>query len=70
MWFPNRSYTNVGNFRFRKKRNSIIRVAKTKALISFVVTAMLISRFVFAYAECCFSRDAAQLCTFTCMNKQ
>ena len=72
MWFPNGSYTNVavqaGNFRFRKKRNSTIRVAKTKALISFAVTAKLISRFVFPYAECCFRRDAAKLCTF--MNKQ
>ena len=29
-------------------------VAKTKALISFAVTAKLISAFVFAYADCCF----------------
>ena len=36
-------------------------VAKTKALISFAVTAKLICVFVFAYAKCWFSRDAAHL---------
>ena len=36
-----------------------IRVAKTKALISFVVTAKLICVFVFAYANIRFSHDAA-----------
>ena len=39
------------------KRGSTIRVAKTKALISFEVTAKLIYAFVFAYAmyaEFCF----------------
>ena len=41
----------AGNFGFRKKRNCNIRVAKTKALISFTVTAKLISGFVFAYAN-------------------
>ena len=30
-----------------------MRVAKTKALISFTVTAKLICAFVFAYADCC-----------------
>ena len=30
-------------------------VAKTKALISFAVTAKLICAFVFAYAKCVFS---------------
>ena len=34
-------------------------VAKTKALISFVVTAKLICIFVFAYAKRWFSHDAA-----------
>ena len=33
------------NFRFRKKRNCTIRIAKTKALISFAVTAKLICVF-------------------------
>ena len=36
-------------------------VAKTKALISFAVTAELICVFVFAYAKCWFSHDVAQL---------
>ena len=38
--------------------NSTIRVAKTKALISF--TAKLICAFVFAYADCWFSHAEAQ----------
>ena len=37
-------------------------VAKTKALISFAVTAKMICIFVFAYAKCWFSHDAAHLC--------
>ena len=50
IWVPTRSDTNravqsqkieAGNFGFRK-RNCTIRVAKTKALISFAVTAKLI----------------------------
>ena len=36
-------------------------MAKTKALISFAVTAKLICVFVFAYAKCRFSHDAAQI---------
>ena len=36
-------------------------VAKTKALISFAGTAKLIWAFVFAYAKCWFSHDAAHL---------
>ena len=35
-------------------------VAKTKALISFAITAKLICVFVFAYADCWFSREAVQ----------
>ena len=38
-----------------------IRIAKTKALISFAVTAKLIGVFVFAYAKSRFSHDAAHL---------
>ena len=37
---------------------------KTKALISFAVTAKLICAFVFAYADCWFSHGAAQLCSY------
>ena len=36
-------------------------VAKTKALISFTVTAKLICVFVFAYAKSRFSHNAAQI---------
>ena len=39
-------------------------VAKTKALISFAVTAKLICAFVFAYADCWFSHGAAHLFIF------
>ena len=46
---------------FKKKRNYTICVAKTKALISFVVTAKLICVFVLAYAGCRFSHEAAHL---------
>ena len=38
-----------------------IRVAKTKALISFTVTVKLICAFVFTYADCWFSHAAAQM---------
>ena len=38
-----------------------MRVAKTKALISFAVTAKLICLFVFTYAKSRFSHDAAQI---------
>ena len=38
-----------------------IRVVKTKALISFAVTAKLICVFVFAYAKSRFSHDAAHM---------
>ena len=39
----------------------IIRIAKTKALISFAVTAKEICVFVFAYAKSRFSHDAAHV---------
>ena len=38
-----------------------MQVAKTKALISFAVTAKLICVFVFAYADCWFSHGAAHI---------
>ena len=49
------------NFGFSKKRDCTIRVAKTKALISFAVTAKLICVFVVAYAKNRFSHDEAHL---------
>ena len=46
--YSHRKWLEAGNFGFRKLRNCTIRVAKTKALISFAVTAKLICAFVFA----------------------
>ena len=43
-----------------------IRVAKTKALTSFTVIAKLICVFVFAYADCWFSHEAAHLFQARC----
>ena len=51
----------AGNFEFIKNKNCTIRVEKTKALISFAVTAKLICAFGFAYADCWFSYEAAHL---------
>ena len=42
-------------------RKCIIRVVKTKALISFPVTAKLICVFVFTCADCWFSHGVAQM---------
>ena len=39
-------------------------VAKTKAMISFAVTAKLICPFVFANADCWFSHVAADILAF------
>ena len=54
-----RRWFEAWNFGFRKKRKCTIQVAKTKALISFAVTAKLICVFVFAYAKIQFSHVAA-----------
>ena len=59
--YKHRRCLKAGNLRFRMKRNCTICVAKTKALISFAVTAKLICAFVFAYAKCWFPHDTAQL---------
>ena len=56
-----RRWLEASNFLFRKRRDCTICVAKTKALISFAVTAKLICVFVFAYAKSRFSHDAAQI---------
>ena len=64
MGFLNRSDTNQAvQSGFKKKRKCTICVAKTKALISFAVNAKLICVFVFAYADCWFSHEAAQMST-------
>ena len=49
--YNNRRCLEALNFRFRKKRDCTIYVAKTKALISCAVTAQLICGFVLAYAK-------------------
>ena len=54
-------WLETGNFEFRKHRDCTIYVAKTKALISFAVTAKLICVFVFVYAKSRFSHDAAHI---------
>ena len=59
--YKRRRWLEAGNFGFRMKRNCAIRVARTKPLISFAVTAQLICAFVFAYANCWFPHDAAHL---------
>ena len=65
MWFPNRSDTNRAVQAQKMARVILhlesrgtactIRVAKTKALISFADSVKLICTFVFAYAKCLFS---------------
>ena len=67
VWFLNRSDTNQAvqpqktarslKFQISEEEGLTLRVAKTKALISFAVTAKLICVFVFAFANCWFSRD-------------
>ena len=57
--FKPRRWLEAGNYGFAKKRNFTIHVAKTKALISFAVTAKLICGFVFSCADCWFSGVAA-----------
>ena len=64
-WFPPWSDTNQAlqlqeMARGLERRGIVLsNVAKTKALISFAVTAKLICVFVFAYAKRWFSHDAA-----------
>ena len=60
---PGWAITEYG-YRLRKKRDCTIRVAKTKKLVSFVVTAKLICVFVFAYAKIRFSHVASQTVTW------
>ena len=42
-------------FRMKEEEGLYYHVAKTKALISFAVTAKLVCAYVFAYADCLFS---------------
>ena len=76
IWFPNRFDTNRAvqtqkmpardwKFWILQVEELYIHEAKTKALISFTVSAKLICTFVFAYAECWFSPDAAHIMRFS-----
>ena len=49
--YSHRRWLETWNFGFRKQRDCTIEVAKTKALISFAVTAKLICVFVFAHVK-------------------
>ena len=57
----NKRRLEARNFGFKYKTDCTIQVAKTKALISFAVTAKLICTFVFAYEDCWYSHAAAQI---------
>ena len=56
-----RRWIEARNFGFRLQRDCTIRVAKTKALISFAFAAKLICVFVFACAKSRFSHDSAHI---------
>ena len=64
-----RSQKMARGLRFRQKRDCTIYVAKTKALISFAVTAKLIFVFVFAYAKPWFSHEAAHIIAISVSQK-
>ena len=57
--YSHKSRLEALKFVFKKQRKCSIRVAKTKTLISFAATTKLICVFVFAYADCWFSHEAA-----------
>ena len=54
-------YSNRSRLKLKEKRDSMYYVVKTKALISFAVTAKLVCAFVFAYANCWFSHAVARI---------
>ena len=76
MWFPNRSDTNRAvqaqkqarslKFWIYKVEEMYYPCSEKKALISFAVTAKLICTFVFAYADCWFSHEAAHIFFCNC----
>ena len=61
-------WLEAANFGF-KKRNCTFRVPKTKALISFIVTAKLssplVSFHIHVYPDCWFSHEAAHISSFS-----
>ena len=76
IWVPTRSDTNrsvqsqkqARSLKFWiKKKECTIHAGKSKALISFAVTAKLICAFVFTYVDCWFSHAAAHLYSLLCL---
>ena len=70
MWFPNWSHTDhrrrlvASSMRFwfeEEEELYYVCVAKTKALVGFVVTAKLVCAFVIAYADCWFSNEVTHV---------
>ena len=63
--YKHRRWLETGNLDLESRElyYMYICVAKTKALISFAVTAKLICVFVLAYADHLFSHEAAQMLT-------
>ena len=59
--YSHKSRLEAFDFGLKKKRDCTIRVAKTKALIRFMVTAKLVCAFVFAYTDCWFSHSGVHL---------
>ena len=55
------SQKKAWNFRFKKKRDCTVPLAKIKVLIGYAVTAQLIWAFGFAFAQILFSHDMAQI---------
>ena len=55
-------YSHSLKFRIKEEEKCTIRVAKTKALISFAVTAKLAS--VFAHVDCWFCHEATHFAKF------
>ena len=63
--YNHRKALEAWNFICKKKRKCTIHVVKTKALISFVITAKLICVFVFTYADCWFYHEVAHMFKLT-----
>ena len=57
--YSHRNRLEAWNFGYKQWRNCSIRVAKTKVLSSFAITAKLMCTFVFDFADCWFSHAQA-----------
>ena len=65
MWFQNRFNTNCPVQPQKKARSlkeeELYFLVKTETLITFALSAKLVCTFVFAYADCWFSDEAAHI---------